>query len=124
MTAARTLSAVPTGTVDWDDHFVFGHVVANGSRNREHISKICRPVLIRRGSDCDQLKQTVIHPFFGIGGEAQTARVEVALHYGVEARLMNRDFTAVQHRDFLFIDVDANHVLPKSAKHAPVTRPT
>ena len=73
-TASRTLSAVPTGTVDLVITTLYSaHVPADGARDREHVAQIRRAVLVRGRADRDQLEQTVLDTLLGIGGEAQTS---------------------------------------------------
>ena len=68
--------------------------------------------------------RAALHGALQVGGEVQTARVDVARHDGLEARLVDRHLAARSISIFggtLSTQVTS---MPNSARHAPVTSPT
>src|SRR5688572_7036563 len=53
----------------------------------------------------------MLHARRDVGGELQAPGVAVALHDGLEPRLEDRDFAAVQARDLALVDVETEHVV-------------
>ena len=109
---SRTLSAVPTGTVDLSTTMRY--------------SVMCRPIVSATASTCDRSAEpsssggvpTAMNwnrpwrdALCGVGRELQPALVEVALDHHVEARLVDRDLALLQARDLAGVDVDADDVI-------------
>ncbi len=64
---SRTLSAVPTGTVDLSTiDPVLGHVAADGLGDGQHVRQVGRAVLLGRRADRDELEQAVGDAFLGV----------------------------------------------------------
>ena len=109
---SRTLSAVPTGTVDLSTttrySFMCSPIVA---RDREHVAQVGRAVFVRRRADRDELEQAVRDAFRRVGRELEAPLVDVALDEHVEAGLVDRDLALLQALDLARVDVDADDVV-------------
>ncbi len=55
----------------------------------------------------------MVHPFLGVGREAQAARVDAALDERVQSRLVDRHLAALKHGGFAFIDIHAEHIIAR-----------
>ena len=78
--AARTLSAVPTGTVDLLTTTAGAlQVLADGARHRQHVLQVGAAVLVRRRADGDEDDVAVRDRRGGVGGEVQAAGGVVGL---------------------------------------------
>ena len=125
---ARTLSPVPTGTVDLvTTTRVLGHVLADRRGDRQHIFQIGRAVLVGRRADRDELEQAVLHAFGRVGRELDAAGREVLLDQRIETRLVDRRLAALEPLDLALVDVDAQHVVAglgkaRAGDQAHVTR--
>ena len=124
-TASRTLSAVPTGTVDLVITTLYS-VMCSPMRARhcEHVAQVRRPVLIGRRADGDQLELAVIYALLGIRRKAQSPGGEIAFDDGIEARLMDGYFARLSISILRSSTSTQTTWLPASARQAPVTRPT
>src|SRR5258708_3317030 len=118
-TASRTLSAVPTGTVDLS-------TITRGpslwvpmprpapvtySRRADPVLQVGRAVFARRGSDRDHLQLRVGRALRGIGGEREAPGCHVVAHHLLQARLEDRDLAIPQHADLALVHVEAQHVV-------------
>ena len=78
--SARTLSAVPTGTVDLSTTMRYSvmcwPIVA---RDREHVRQIGRAVLVRRRADRDELEQAVRNARADVGRELEAPGLAAVL---------------------------------------------
>ena len=118
---ARTLSAVPTGTVDLVTTTLGSAMcVADGGGDLEHVAQIRRAVLVGRGADGDEDDPAVRHALGGIGGEAEPAGGGVRPHQIVEPGLVDRDAPGLQRLDLGGVDVDAEHLVADLRQHGPL----
>jgi len=60
-------------------------------------------------ADIDPL--AVGHALLGIGCEAQSPHLEIALDHGIETGLMDRHLARLEHGDLAFVDIDADHLV-------------
>ena len=109
---ARTLSAVPTGTVDLVTT-TFGSAMcpAMVAATASTYLQVRRAVLVRRRADGDELDAAVAHALGGVGGEEEPALGVVPLHHLLEAGLVDRDLPRLQPLDLGRVHVDAEHVV-------------
>ena len=94
-----------------DDHLVFGHVLADGPRDRQHIFQVGGAVFIGRCAHRDELQLAVRHAFGGRGRETQAFGLGIGLDQGIEARFMDGDFAPLEAFDLFGVYIDAKHVI-------------
>ncbi len=94
-----------------DDDLVALHVLTDGARHAQHIVQVGAAILVRGRADGDELQGGKGHGQGRIGGEVQTAGLDVAGDQGFQARLVDRDVALFQTRDLVLVDVHADHVV-------------
>ena len=110
--SARTLSAVPTGTVDLSTT-TRGPSMWRGDAagGREHVLQVGGAVLAGGRAHRDHLHAAVARALRRVGGEGESPGRHVGAHDLAQPRLEDRDLAAVQHRDLALVDVEAEHVV-------------
>ena len=94
-----------------DDHLVFGHVLADGPRHRQHVLEIRRAVFVGRRAHRDELQLAMRHALGRRGGEPQAFGIGIGLDERIETGLMDGNFAPLEAFDLLGVDVDAQHVI-------------
>jgi hypothetical protein len=121
---ARTLSAVPTGTVDLSTTTGLAQVLADGARHRQHVLQVGAAVFVGRRADGDEDQVAVSHARGGVGGEAQAAGGMVGLDHRGQAGLVDRDDPASSPATLAASTSTQTTSWPTSARQVPLTRPT
>ena len=93
------------------------HVFADGTCHGEDVLQVRRSIFVGRCANGNKLEQAMVDGLLDISRKFQPACFAVALDVAVEARLVNGHFAVVQARDFLLIDVIADHVI-SGLRHA------
>ena len=100
--AARTFSAVPTGTVDLVTTILGSFMCRPISRaTAEHVLEVGRAVFARRGADGDEDDLRALDRGADVGGEGEPALLLVPLDHRLESRLVDRDLVPLEPGDLL-----------------------
>ncbi len=94
-----------------DHHGVARHVLAERARGRQHVGQVGRAVLVRRRADRDHHDVGEMSALGRRGAEIQATLVAIALHHRLQARLVDRDLTAIEPVDLRPVQVDAQDLV-------------
>ena len=86
------------------------------ARDFQHVREIGAAIFVGWRTDRDEHDLRVRHRRFGIGRETQASALAVGAHQRLEARLVDRNFAALEARDLVDVDVDADHVVADFGK--------
>ncbi len=84
------------------------HVLTDLAGHGQHVTQVGRAVLVRGGAHGDAEDVGLTHGLGQRGGEAQGAGIGVAGDDGIEPRLVDGHFTALEPLDALLADVHTN----------------
>ena len=101
-----------------DDLVVFDHL-AEFVGDSKNVAQIGRTIFARRRGERQENQGSVGHGFRERGREGKAARLDVALEQNVEVRFVNRDVARLHGGDFLFVDVDADHLIARLRETCP-----
>ena len=83
----------------------------DGAGDAQHILKVGAAVLVRRRPYRNENDLAMGHGGHRIGGKAKPPLGAIGPHDGLQARLVDGNFTALEALDFRCVDVDAYHLV-------------
>ena len=87
------------------------------ARDFEHVREIGAAVLVRRRADGDEDDLRLApSPTSAFGGERQPSAAAIRAHQRFEARLVDRNLAALEARDLVRVDIDADDVVADFGK--------